>query len=94
MHVKDAQIWVMLKTNSYKNKVESFVFQTTLLYNCSAEVCVKCWFQQYKISIKSFHSLSLHVFTLGSGISVQVHQVPFYLRIYITCMLKLLRSRS
>jgi hypothetical protein len=41
VHVKDAQIWVMLKTNSYKSKVELFVFQNTLLYNCSAEVCVE-----------------------------------------------------
>ena len=41
VHVKDAQIRVMLKTNSYKSNVTSFVFQTTLLYNCSAEVCVE-----------------------------------------------------
>jgi len=41
VHVKDAQIWVMLKTNSYKSKVASLSFQNMLLYNCSAEVCVE-----------------------------------------------------
>jgi len=40
VHVKDAQIWVMLKTNSYKSNVASFAFQTALLYDCIAEVCV------------------------------------------------------
>ena len=39
--LKDTQIWVMLKTNLYKNKVASFAFQITLLYNYSAEVCVE-----------------------------------------------------
>jgi hypothetical protein len=39
--LKDAHIWVMLKTNLYKNKVASFAFQITLLYNYSAEVCVE-----------------------------------------------------
>jgi len=39
--LKDAQIWVMLKTSSNKNKVASFAFQTTLLYNYSAKVCVE-----------------------------------------------------
>ena len=41
VQVKDAQTWVMLKTNSYKNKVASFAFQNALLYNYSAEVCVE-----------------------------------------------------
>jgi len=85
VQVKDAQTWVMLKTNSYKNKVASFAFQNGLLYNYSAEVCVEyqCWFQQYKILIKSLQLLSLHVLTLRSGICCQVHQVPCCLRIYI-----------
>ena len=38
--LKDAQIWVMLKTVSYKNKFASFAFQNALLYDCIAEVCV------------------------------------------------------
>ena len=85
VQVKDAQTWVMLKTNSYKNKVASFAFQNGLLYNYSAEVCVEyqCWFQQYKILIKSLQLLSLHVLTLRSGICCQVHQAPCCLRIYI-----------
>ena len=60
VQVKDAQTWVMLKTNSYKNKVASFVFQNALLYNYIAEVCVEyqCWFQQYKILIKSLQLLT------------------------------------
>ena len=51
---KDAQTWVMLKTDSYKNKVASFAYQNALLFNYSAEVCVEyqCWFQQYKILIQ------------------------------------------
>ena len=40
VQVKDAQTWVMLKTSSYKNKVASFAFQNTLLYNHSVEFSV------------------------------------------------------
>jgi hypothetical protein len=41
VQVKDAQTGVMLKTNSYKNKVASFAFQNALLFYCCADICVE-----------------------------------------------------